>query len=145
MNTRFRDYETHLYQFAQTVLVRCPQCNHCARSTYIQDRAIWQVACIHCGYAKNSDGKTKQYGIAIDPVFNLPLWLQIPCCGELLWAYNAAHLEFLEQYVQAKLRERQGGKGNHHSIGVRLPRWMKLAKHRRVILKQIQDLKTGLE
>jgi Zn ribbon nucleic-acid-binding protein len=145
MSTRFRDYSTHLYQFAQMVLVQCPLCNRCARSIYIQDRSIWQVTCIHCGYAKTNRGKTKNYGGAVDPVFNLPLWLQAPCCHGVLWAYNADHLDFLEQYVQATLRERQGSKGDHHSIAVRLPRWMKLAKHRESILKAMQDLKNRLD
>lgn len=145
MATRFRDYETHLYQFTQTVLVQCPQCNRCARSTYIHDQSVWQVTCIHCGYAKTTASKTKQYGVEIDPVFSLPLWLQTPCCGELLWAYNAEHLNFLERYVQATIRERQGGKGDHHSMAVRLPRWMKLAKNRNSILKTMQRLKERLE
>ncbi|HEY9661341.1 MAG TPA: hypothetical protein V6C65_23035 [Allocoleopsis sp.] len=144
MTTRFRDYKTHLYQFTKTVLVQCPQCDRCARSTYIQDQSVWQVTCIQCSYAKTAVSKTKRY-VAIDPVFSLPLWLQTPCCGELLWAYNADHLNFLERYVQATIRERQGSKGGHHSIAVRLPRWMKLAKNRNSILKNIQRLKGRLE
>lgn len=145
MSTRFRDYATHLCQFEQPVLLQCPQCDRCARSTYIQARSLWQVTCTHCSYAKTADGKTKRYGVAIDPVFSLPLWLQTTCCGELLWAYNADHLNFLEHYVQAALRERQGGKGDHHSIAVRLPRWMKLAQNRKSILKAMQCLKERLE
>lgn len=145
MNSRFRDYTTCLFEFEQEVLVQCPQCDRRARSIYIKDKLIWQVACTHCGYSKTTTGKIKRYGTSIDPVFSLPLWLQVPCCGEVLWAYNAAHLEFLEQYVQASIRERQGHRGNHHGIAVRLPRWMKLAKHREIILKDIQHLKARLE
>ena len=145
MNARFRDYTTPISEFEQTVLIQCPHCDRCARSTYIRDKSLWQIACIHCGYSKTADGKTKHYSIAIDPIFGLPLWLQTPCCGDMLWAYNAAHLEFLEHYVQATLRERQGSLGNHHSIAVRLPRWMKLAKHRDSILKDIQCLKERIE
>ncbi len=132
MNPRFRDYTTCLSEFEQVVLIQCPQCDtifngqrhRCARSIYIQDKFIWQIACIHCGYSKTADGKIKQYGTAIDSIFRLPLWLQIPCCSEVLWAYNTAHLEFLEWYVQATLRERQGDRGYHRSIAVRLPRWI---------------------
>lgn len=81
---------------------------------------------------------------AVDPLFGLPLWLQAPCCGHVLWAYNEPHLDFLEAYVRATLRERQGSKGNHHGIAIRLPRWMKLAHHRTPILKEIQSLRDKL-
>ena len=42
----------------------------------------------------------------LDHFFGLPLWLQTSCCGQVLWAYNEAHLNFLESYVQSRLRER---------------------------------------
>ena len=49
-------------------------------------------------------------GGPVDWYFHLPLWLQAPCCGETLWAYNAAHLDFLfENYVRATLREHSRG------------------------------------
>ncbi|MGI5171658.1 hypothetical protein ACQEU3_45665 [Spirillospora sp. CA-253888] len=34
-----------------------------------------------------------------------PLWLQRSCCGHVLWAYNVRHLDLLESYAAAKLRE----------------------------------------
>lgn len=86
-------------------------------------------------------GECKRYGGAVDPLFGLPLWLQTPCCGQVLWAYNLAHLNLLAQYIQATLRERQERKGNHHAIAVRLPRWIKLAKNRDTLLKGVQQLK----
>lgn len=145
MNTCFRDYKTFLAEFETEVLIHCPQCDRCARSIYIKDKLIWQIACIHCGYSKTSDGKIKRYGIAIDPIFSLSLWLQVPCCGEILWAYNIPHLEFLQQYVQATIREGQGNTRRHYSMAVRLPRWMKLAKNRKSILREIQHLKAQLK
>ncbi len=51
----------------------------------------------------------------------------------------------LEQYVQSTLRESQGNRWQHLSMAVRLPRWMKLASHRKSILKGIQHLKDRLE
>lgn len=145
MNTRFRDYTTCLSEFEKEILIHCPQCDCCAQSIYIKDKNLGQITCVHCAYSKTADGKIKHYGVAIDPLLSLPLWLQIPCCGEILWAYNISHLEFLEQYVQATIREGQGNTRGHHSMAVRLPRWMKLAKHRKSILKDIQHLKERLK
>jgi hypothetical protein len=45
-------------------------------------------------------------GEAIDPVFGLPLWLQVRCRGGILWAYNGRHLNELQAYVAATLRVR---------------------------------------
>lgn len=87
----------------------------------------------------------RKYGGAVDPLFGLPLWLQVPCCGQILWVYNVEHLDLLEAYIRARVRERQGTKGNHHSIAVRLPRWMKLAHHRDPILKAIQHIRHKLQ
>jgi transcription elongation factor Elf1 len=68
------------------------------------------------------------HGKAIDPIFGLSLWLQIPCCNTILWAYNAAHLQFLKAFVGASLRERKPNLNG--SLASRLPTWIKQAKHR---------------
>lgn len=74
-------------------------------------------------------------GRPVDCYFGHPLWLQTPCCGETLWAYNQPHLEFLKAYVRATLRHRQP---NHNqSLASRLPRWIKLAKHRDEVLRAL--------
>ena len=36
-------------------------------------------------------------GDAADPYFHLPLWLQIPCAKNVLWAFNAHHLVFIQR------------------------------------------------
>src|SRR6476646_1591745 len=149
---RFRAYGICLEEFAQNILVRCPKCHAPIPSCSSDRGSSWRIACTHCSYTKVAyrDSRRQQsmpwwqedwwaehrkYSGAIDPVFGLPLWLQISCCGQILWAYNHAHLDFLEHYVQATIRERQGTKGNHHGIAIRLPRWIKLAKNRQPILK----------
>jgi hypothetical protein len=76
-----------------------------------------------------------------DPYFGLPLWLQRPCCGgRVLWAYNAAHLEFLERYVAARLRERHPYTGSG-SLVERLPAWIKAARNRDEVLAAIHALR----
>ncbi|MEH2025298.1 MAG: hypothetical protein V7K62_17220 [Nostoc sp.] len=77
----------------------------------------------------------------------MPLWIQISCCGQVLWAYNEAHLNFLESYVQSRLRERlpDDSLGWHNgSLASRLPRWIKLTQHREKVLEKIQQLKHRL-
>lgn len=161
MNDRFRDYTTSLDAFEQEIWVQCPRCQQAVLSRCLEPRLTWRIACGHCGNVQTACRKASQRRDwpwwkgswwdahrrsegAIDPLFGLPLWFQQPCCGHVLWAYNVAHLDFLEQYVGATLRERQGTKGNHHGIAVRLPRWMKQAKHRAAILKTITELRVRL-
>jgi hypothetical protein len=60
----------------------------------------------------------------------------------VLWARNASHLVFLENYVGAKLREREPNQ-NGSSVS-RLPSWMKQAKHRVEILAAIAHLRRTL-
>ncbi|OLP20034.1 hypothetical protein BST81_01995 [Leptolyngbya sp. 'hensonii'] len=160
--TRFRDYQTSLAAFEREVWVRCPRCQQATLSRCLDQGLTWRIACPHCGYIQSAFrdaqrqrsqpwwtqgwwGEARKFGGAVDPLFGLPLWLQVPCCGQVLWVYNQAHLEFLEHYVRSTLRERQGSKGNHHSMAVRLPRWIKQAQHREAVLKGLQQLKERLE
>jgi hypothetical protein len=84
-------------------------------------------------------------GPSQDPHFGLPLWLQTPCCGDTLWAYNLAHLEFLDSLVGAELRGRGalGGRSGwrNGSLASRLPRWLKAAKNRDEVLRGIAKLR----
>lgn len=42
--------------------------------------------------------------------FYAELWLQAPFKNETFMAYNGRHLEYLEQYISAKLREHKDKK-----------------------------------
>jgi hypothetical protein len=85
-------------------------------------------------------------GGPVDWYFHLPLWLQTGCCGETLWAYNQAHLSFIEDFVRATLREH--GRGEHgwrnQALRNRLPRWLQAAQHREEILKCVERLREKL-
>ena len=74
-------------------------------------------------------------------------WLQAPCRGETLWAFNGPHIDFLERFISAGLREREcvawGGVGFEPEN--RLPRWMQSAKGREAILKTLGLLRDMLE
>jgi len=120
-----------------------------------------KLSCLHCGHTKiwncyaygivQSRVTRDYHGVVqsrwpYDWYFHRPLWLQTPCCGEILWAFNAEHLTFLEQYVTAKQRARpyvQTGARNR-TIASRLPFWFKSAKNRDTVLKGITQLKALL-
>jgi hypothetical protein len=81
----------------------------------------------------------------MDPYFQRPVWLQANCCGNVLWAYNVRHLDLLEAYVQARLRERgELVPWAPTSLVERLPTWLKAAKNRTEILRAIKRLRSTL-
>lgn len=105
-----------------------------------QDRI--EVKCTNCEQRKKykihyslTYADSKQ---ATDPYFGLQLWLQIPFGNYILWAYNFEHLEYLKNYVGAKLRE--AARGGKYSLIWKLPNFIKVAKNRDKILKAISRL-----
>lgn len=78
----------------------------------------------------------------IDPSSGLRLWLSVPFRGRVLWALNADHLTFLENYVAAGLRETAPGNGR---LASRLPAWIKSAKNRDDIVRALARLRERLE
>ncbi len=156
--------DSTIFDFGGEFLVVCPRCERQAR---VRDRGPEvepQVAliCPHCGLSRfwapaepgvltAADPRRYLPGVValggpVDWYFHLPLWLQTGCCGETLWAYNRAHLAFIEDSVRATLREHARG---HHgwsnrALRNRLPRWMKDAHNRVEILKCVEHLKEKL-
>ena len=161
MPKRLQYADATIDAFSDTFLVVCPQCSQRAlvrdRGQTLQPRVL--LACPHCGYnqfweatapvimtARNRQHyKRGQIGIgdAVDWYFHRPLWLQQPCCGATLWAYNPTHLAFIEDYVHALLRERQpDAQGwSNRSLRSRFPKWMQAAKNRTAVLACIEKLK----
>ncbi len=150
---RFQNDYTCLEHFNASVLVNCPRCQECAqlvpnvsklRMPEGPDRR--QVACRHCGYSSEFKSATLDRAcVTADWHHRLPLWLQIPCCGEVLWAFNEEHLSFLQRFIGAGLRERTGdGRHSNHSMTSRLPQWMQAAKHRDEVLRGLERLRARL-
>lgn len=148
MGARFRDSGETIYRFGAEFLVRCPRCQRRAsviplpgyEATLFAPR---RVVCSQCGYTKDWYGKTVCVGGSLDWYFRLPLWLQTSCCGQILWAYSRDHLDFLETYVQADLRERTPNRNS--SVASRLPAWIKDAHHREDVLRGIEVLRKKLQ
>jgi len=149
--TQFRDRRETIDAFQDEFWVRCPRCQSRAivRCT-TDDPANWfaprRVACGQCGFSNtwNSTTISRDWHSATDWYFHYPLWLQTPCCGEILWAYNPRHLDWLEAFVGAKLRSQrpdpQRGWSNR-SLAARLPKWIQSRKHRSAILQAIAQLR----
>lgn len=109
---RFDDRdEPSRYLSASRVLVRCPRCAAAAVAT---------TALTFRG---------------------LDLWLQIPCAGHVLWAYDQTHLDFLERYVAAGIREQAPG---NTSLASRLPRWIKARENRAPLVRALARLRASL-
>jgi hypothetical protein len=145
---RFRDPGGRLWRYSDRVLVRCPRCAGCA--TVIRPAAEGcrgagetRLVCTGCGHAGRPKARCRDSGGAADPFFGLPLWLQAPCSGRTLWAYNAEHLAVLAGYVGAGVRERTSAPSAYTMVEI-LPLWMKLAKHRGEVLRVLDRLQRTL-
>lgn len=137
---RARESRTPLEAFLDEILLVCPRCAGPAVSKRLDPAARDTLAprrlvCRRCGHLQQSRPSAVPglARIGHDDYFRLPLWLATPCCGELLWAFNARHLAALEAHALATLRERRrdAAQGwSNRSFASRLPRWIKAAKNR---------------
>ena len=124
----------------------CPVCKQKAVVT-LQNDDMAKLTCVHCSYNTTTSAKERQFywgsTTPTDGFFGAELWLQIDCAGHSLWAFNCRHIEFLEDFVSAKHRQRNPYEDNWHnsSLASRLPKWMKSAKNREHLLKGIEVLK----
>lgn len=150
-------YETLVYDFTKEVFVVCPNCKKKAfvKSEKLYDENV-KLVCTNCGFNKTpekefvgrSNSKSPNsliknivvIGGGIDPYFYLPLWLTANVGENLFWAYNYEHLNFIKDFVSAKLRERNIDNMSNKNLGSRLPKWITSQKNREVILKTIEKL-----
>ena len=149
---RSRDRGEYIESYLGEILVACPRCGQCARHVRLDptDRSACaprRLACSSCGFTKEWRGKRLQVaklgGAESDGYFGLALWLQASVCGQTLWAYNYRQLGAIERMVRATLRERRPGANgwSNQSLISRLPRWVKSARNRKVILQEIERLR----
>lgn len=119
-----------------------PNCESCAKP-------LKAAVCSGCGHHNvaldqqpNSSAfnEAKRIDLGLDPYFGLDLLLRVSFSGKILWFYNLRHLEYIESYLQASIRERSKDAGNNSLIS-RLPAWIKEAKSRNDLLKKISRLK----
>ena len=155
MQERHRADRTALDEFASEVLVVCPACEHSATVRLVpleesvgtgalRAQLEGRLACTHCGHSARKAAFVRWINGPADAVFDRPVWLQTPCCGETLWAYNERHLAALESYVRAELRERRRDPATGWRNGAwvsRIPRWLSAAGNRDQVLRCIARLR----
>ena len=151
-DNRFKDGREHLFTIIEPtkddpVIICCPKC---ARKAFVvpesKDRV--KATCIECGFNVTGSSNSRSFywhdENPTDGYFGYDLWLRTDCCGNSLWAFNKKHLEFLESYVTASLRERFKDNDlgwSNSSLAGRLPKWIKAAKNRDALIKAINELK----
>ena len=150
-----------IWDFMDEFLVECPNCQSKA-IVFCRTAGTPRMSCTACVKTMDLEARylTLSFGgePPVDPYFNIPLWLRIPCVGHTLWAYNQQHLEFLRAYVTSELRQRPiiRLRLNFHTtepyhdydrnrlLESRLPKWMKLSKNREQVLAGIRKLEKKL-
>jgi hypothetical protein len=146
----FHDDGTALWEFTSEYLVRCPRCDAKAFVHDPRGNHRARFVCERCGLTRGESPPSLKalnvvsVGGPTDAYFDLPVWLQVPCVGHVLWAYNLKHLEFLERVVSANLRLRSRPVDTvyvNKRLASRLPQWMLSAKHRTAVLKGLAELR----
>ncbi|MFM8327294.1 MAG: hypothetical protein ACKN9U_20740 [Pirellulaceae bacterium] len=142
----------YLSEFMDELLVVCPRCQkqaHLLSGGSLEpasDSKHHRLTCGHCGLVRDH--------LAIHPYdigaeirgLGVRLWLVDACCGELLWAMNQRHLEFLIDWIGRLQRPRpQNEQGFvNRSLESRLPQWLLEARHRQEVLACCESLKKRL-
>jgi hypothetical protein len=133
---RFRDQHLRISDFWHDVDVVCPKCASHAKAIAGTDMSA-KLTCVFCGYSKEE--KLDHYYGSASRHFNADLWFQASFKNNILWAYSRAHLEYIEKYIGAKLREHQNRL--HYTLLEKLPKFYHNAKNREALLKTISRLK----
>lgn len=143
--SRFQDQNKVVSDFYNEVWVVCPNCSKkaIAKADYKEKLAI--LLCEYCGYNKPSTTEIYFLGMknhaktAAHIYFKATLWLQHPFKSDVFWAYNGQHLNYLEEYISAKLREHKDRE--HFTLLEKLPKFYHEAKNRKALLAIIKRLR----
>jgi len=141
MPNRFQDENLLLSNFYQEVWVACPSCGKKAIAKVNVETKTARLLCSHCSYNKETSTTLKNgiFEMPANQYFNTELWLQAPFKNDIFWAYNDKHLEYLERYISATLRENKDR--THFTLLEKLPKFYHEAKNRDGLLKIIGRLK----
>lgn len=140
---RFRDENKVLAAFYDEVWVVCSACSMKAIAKINAETKTVRLFCVHCGFNKEISTALGKYGSIQMPAsqfFDADLWLSTTFKNELFWAYNSAHLYYLDRYISAGLREHKDR--THFALLEKLPKFYQDAKNRDRLLKIIKHLKS---
>lgn len=125
-----------------------PLCSHCRKPLDRRERPtarerdgklVVRIRCEHCDETEDypaSPGSPPSGGRSYRV---LRRFLETQVAGETLWVLNLAHLEALEDWLGAKVRERGPRAGL--TMMARLPRWMKASTNRTKVLRGLAQLR----
>lgn len=117
------------------------------RSQYLNQKPeTIQLKCTICMQQKEYKPKIEEVAFCFssdenkqrERWFNCELWYQKQFDTSVFWAYNGEHIEYLEHYIKATLRERNNSGSSSGSLVSRLPQFVKVAKNREKLLKIIK-------
>jgi hypothetical protein len=141
--TRFQDENLTRYDFYKEVWVVCTSCAKKAMATVNFETKTARLLCVHCGYNKETTTALIPKGAvetAANWYFDVELWLIATFKNDVFWAYNDKHLDYLERYIGATLREHKDR--THFTLLEKLPKFYHEAKNREGLLKIIEKLKS---
>ena len=152
MNRSHQDNFERPESLTHPTYVECPKCSGKAVISVDDPGKISMfsprsLVCSKCTYrdrwAGGSHSPMPNY-IGKDNHFELPLWLQVPCGKNFLFAYNENYIAILESYIVAELRSREKNEDHgwsNQSALSRLPAWIKSRKNRDQVLKGLRKLR----
>jgi hypothetical protein len=73
------------------------------------------------------------------------LWLTIRCHKNVLSILNRPHLDFMEQFIAADLREERMPEMSSRRLSSALPRWLISGKNRDDVVRCLKKLREKLE
>jgi len=128
------------------ILVACEKCGKCAslrefvfqRKPKAAIRRFANSSCLHCGHQWMAPAGVHFFTRG-------PLWLQIPCHKNVLWILNRPHLEFMDQFIAAGLREERMPERSSRRLSSALPRWLIVGKNRDDVVRCLKKLREKLE
>jgi hypothetical protein len=141
--TRFQDENLLLSDFYSKVMVECPACRKKAYASADFETGRVRLSCLACGHNKEVTSRLNRNTTIEKPAhefFDAMLWLQAPFKENVFWTYNYKHLDYLEQYISADLREHKDR--NYFTLLEKLPKFYHQAKNREALLKIISKLRT---
>lgn len=142
---RFQDKNFRVDEFLGTVDVECPNCSKKANAIRDVEKKEASLRCAHCGLLKTKSmevkvmGMNAVYTVAAHAYFDVNLWYITPFKDDMIIGFNLPHLEYLEQYIGAKLREHKDRE--FYTLLEKLPKFYHDAKNRDALLKKIALLK----
>ena len=139
---RFQDENLTLTHFYQEVWVVCTNCEKKAIAKVVYENKIARLFCVHCGYNKETTTAILKNGsikMAAHHYFEAELWLKASFKNDVFVAFNDKHLEYLERYISATLREHKAR--TSFTLLEKLPKFYHEAKNREDLLKIITKLR----